>query len=295
MSTTIPAEVVWSYCAFSAVVLIGLGAIALRGDWQKARGIEKLILLAPLFYAGPLAAFGVEHFTLTKVIASLVPAWIPWHYFWAYFVGACFIAAAFSIVAGIQARLSASLVALTFFLFVLLMDAPGFARRPENRFALALMFRELSFSGGALALAASLTEQRARKLPATMARYFIAVPMLFYSFEQFLHANYVPGVPLDRLTPAYVYGRAIWTYFAAVGYEVAGVLLLVGKKTRLAAVLAGATVLVVELAVYVPIAVVDRATIVGLNYLLDTLMFGGAVLLLAGAMPREASRSIASS
>ena len=29
------------------------------------------------------------------------------------------------------------------------------------------------------------------------------------------------------------------------------------------------------------------ATIVGLNYIFDTLMFCGAILLLAGAMPRE--------
>jgi hypothetical protein len=44
-------------------------------------------------------------------------------------------------------------------------------------------------------------------------------------------------------------------------------------------------VLFVELAVYVPIAVVERASIRGFNFLGDTLMFCGAVLLVAGAMP----------
>jgi hypothetical protein len=48
------------------------------------------------------------------------------------------------------------------------------------------------------------------------------------------------------------------------------------------------------LAVYVPIAVVERASLDnGLNYLGDTLMFCGAVLLLAGAMPRESKRESA--
>jgi hypothetical protein len=48
------------------------------------------------------------------------------------------------------------------------------------------------------------------------------------------------------------------------------------------------TVLLVVLVVYVPIGVVERASLdKGLNYLADTLMYGGAVLLLAGAMPRE--------
>ncbi|MGH9687850.1 MAG: hypothetical protein ACRD5K_12245, partial [Candidatus Acidiferrales bacterium] len=47
----------------------------------------------------------------------------------------------------------------------------------------------------------------------------------------------------------------------------------------------------VELAVYVPIGVVGFASLDnGFNYMADTLMFCGAVLLLAGAMPRESSQ-----
>lgn len=288
----IPSEVVWSYSAGGVVLAIGLVAIFLRGDWQKARGFDKLILFGPLFYAAPLAAFGAEHFTLTDAVASVIPAWIPWHLFWAYFVGACFIAAALSLVTGIQARLSASLLALTFFLFVVLMHAPGWAQNPQNRFALTVALRELSFSGAALALAVSLTTQwrgRGTHIFAVIARYFVAIPVLFFSFEQFLHGNQVPGIPLKPLTPEYVYGHAIWTYLAALVYAVAGALLLVGKKTRAAATCLGVTVLFVELVVYVPIGVVERASLAnGLNYVADTLMFCGALLLLASAMPREA-------
>jgi uncharacterized membrane protein len=290
----IPGPVIWSYLAGGLVLASGLVAIFVRGDGQKTRGFDKLILFGPLFYAAPLAAFGTEHFTVTEAIASIVPAWIPWHLFWAYFLGACFIAAALSLVTGIQARLSASLLALTFFLFVALMDAPAWAQDPRDRFALALALRELSFSGGALALAASLTKQwreRGARVLAAIARYFIAVPVLFFSFEQFMHGQYVPGIPLDRLTPTWIYGHAIWTYLAAAVYAVAGTLLLVGKKTRAAATWIGLTVLFVELVVYVPIGVVDRASLGnGINYVGDTLMYGGAILLLAGAMPREASR-----
>ena len=244
----IPSTVIWSYLAFGLVLAIGLVTIFLRGDWQKARGWDKLILFGPLFYAAPLAAFGTEHFTLTKAIASIVPRWIPWHQFWAYFVGACFIAAALSLVTKIEARLSASLLALTFFLFVVLMDAPGWAHNLRDRFGLTLTLRELSFSGGALALAASLAVQvreRSKHVLATIARYCVAIPVLFYSFEQFMHADHVPGVPLERLTPQWIFGHAIWTYLAAVVYAVAGILLLVGKKTRAAATCIGLTVLFV--------------------------------------------------
>ena len=289
-----PRELIWSYFVGGVVLAIGLVAIFLRGDWQKARGFDKLILFGPLFYAAPLAAFGTEHFTLTEAVASIIPAWIPWHPFWAYFVGTCFIAAALSLVTRIQVRLSASLLALTFFLFVVLMHGPGWAQNPRDRFALTVALRELSFSGGALALAASLAEQRSERgtdVFATIARYFVAIPVLFFSLEQFMHGDHVPGIPLKPLTPDYVYGHAIWTYLTAVVYAVGGSLLLVGKKTRAAATWVGLTVLFVELIVYVPIGVAERASLgKGLNYVADTLMFCGGVLLLAGAMPREATR-----
>ncbi len=291
----IPGPVLWSYGIGGAVFAIGLASIFLRAGWHKARGYDKVILFGPLFYAAPLAAFGTEHFTLTAGIASIVPSWIPWHAFWAYFVGACFIAAGLSLATGIQARLAASLLALTFFLFVVLMDAPAWAQNPRDRFATALMLRELAFSGGPLALAASLTgpqHPRRAAILATIARYFVAIPVLYYSFEQFVHADHVPGIPLEALTPAWIPGHSIWTYLTAVVYAVAGPLLLAGRKPRAAAAWLGLIVLVTILVVYVPIAIAERASLDnGLNYLGDTLMFCGDLLLLAGAMPRSSQAS----
>jgi uncharacterized membrane protein YphA (DoxX/SURF4 family) len=286
-----PLPLTTAYVAFGIVFVLGLARIFLRGDWQKARGLEKLILLGPVFYAAPIAAFGSEHWTLTTVIAAIIPRWIPWHMFWAYVVGTCFIAAGLSLVTGVQERLAAGLLGLTFFLFVVLMEAPAYTRNPQSRFGLALMLRDLTFSGGPLALTASLLapgRERISRLLAEIARYFIAIPVLVYSFEQFLHSDHVPGVPLEPLTPTWILGHAIWTYLAAAAYAVTGALLLAGKKTRAAATGLGLTVLIVELAVYVPIGVVERASLdTGFNYWADTLMFCGTTLLLAGAMPRE--------
>lgn len=289
----IPSTVTWALLVFGVVFAIGIVTIFLSGDWQKTRGLDKLTLFGAVFYAAPVAAFGTEHFTLTPVIASIIPAWIPWHVFWAYLVGACFIAAGFSLVTRIQWRLAASLLAMTFFLFVALMDIPGWLQNPRDRFGLAFVLRELSFGAGPFALAVSLGGQgreRGTHILRTIARYFIAVPVLFYSFEQFLHADHVPGIPLERVTPTWIYAHIFWTYFAAVVYAVAGIPLLLGKKTRAAATWVGLAVLVVELFVYAPIGVVDRASLDnGFNYWADTLMYCGAVLLLAGALPREES------
>lgn len=286
----IPREVEWSYAVAAAAFAAGVAAIVVRGRWQESRGLEKLILLGPLFYAVPLAAFGTEHFTLTAAVASIVPKFMPWHLFWAYFVGACFLTAAFSMVTGIQARLAAILVGITFFLFVVLMDLPAWSRNLHDRFGLTFALRELAFSGGAFGFAASLSgssEGRGGFRLATIARYFVGIAVLFYSFEQFLHGDHVPGVPLEPLTWSYVIGHAVWTYVAAAVYAVCGIPLLLGKNARTAAACIGATVVVIVLGVYVPFAVVQRGSIEGLNYLFDTMMFGGAVLLVAAAMPRS--------
>ena len=64
-------------------------------------------------------------------------------------------------------------------------------------------------------------------------------------------------------------------------YAIAGIPLLIGKKTRSAAAWIGLTVLFLILVVYVPIGVAELDSLEGLNYLFDTLMFCGAVLLLA--------------
>jgi len=290
----IPSQVIWSYSVGGAVFAIGLITIFLRADWQKAHAFDKLILFGPIFYAAPLAAFGTEHFTLAAAMEPMVPSWIPWHQFWVYFVGSCFIAAGLSLVTGVQTRLAACLLALTFFLFVLLMDAPAWAQNPRDRFSTALMLRELAFSGGPLALAASLTvphHQRRAHILATVARYVVAVPILYYCVEQFLHADHVPGIPLEAVTPTWIFGHSIWTYLTAAVYAVAGPLLLLGRNTRAAATSLGLIVFITILTVYVPIGIAERASLDnGLNYLGDTLMFCGDLLLLAGAMPRPVIR-----
>jgi hypothetical protein len=41
----------------------------------------------PFFIATPMFLFGVQHFIYLSFVANFIPAWIPWHYFWACFTG----------------------------------------------------------------------------------------------------------------------------------------------------------------------------------------------------------------
>ena len=274
-----PKTAFWIYAC--ALLLLIVGLIRILPQLRHEHGIDKILPFGRLFYAIPLAVFGTEHFTITPVIAALVPRWIPAHTFWTYLVGTAFICAGFSIAAGVRARLAAALVGMTFLIFVLTMDLPAAVAHPANRFFWALALRELAFSGGALALAMSGT--RAKAIP----RLFIGIASQFYGVEHLLHPSYVPGIPLQKLTPEWIPGHIVLSYFVGVVLIVAGVCLLMNKKTRLAATALGLTILLTVLWIYLPMLIAAPTDLVALNFFFDTMLFCGAILLLANAMDKE--------
>src|ERR1035438_9850019 len=58
--------------------------------WNAAA--DKLAPPGRFFIAISIAIFGIDHFLVPGFIAGLIPAWIPWHWFWVYFTAAGFIA-----------------------------------------------------------------------------------------------------------------------------------------------------------------------------------------------------------
>src|SRR5262249_39960240 len=178
---------------------------------------------------------------------------------------------------------------------VLVMDIPGVIAQPNNRFFWALALRQLAFSGGAFAFAMSLwstgsrqpSRERWTTALAPLPRFFIGIPSIFYGVEHFLHPAYVPGIPLDKLTPDWIPGRILLSYFVGVILIVAGVCLVLNKKTRMAATFLGLTILLTVLWIYLPMLLAAPKDVVALNFFFDTLLFCGAILLLANAMEKE--------
>jgi uncharacterized membrane protein len=292
MTTT----VFWIYVCASLLFLVGL--IKVFNELPQEHGVDKIMPFGRLFFAIPLAVFASEHFTLTASLATLVPRWIPAHVLWVYLVGLAFLCAALGIAVLIQARLAAILVGMTMFVFVLVMDMPAVAANPHNRFFWALALRQLAFSGGAFAFAMSPWSTRSRPSSpaqpttawAAIPRFFVGIPSVFYGVEHLLHPEYVPGIPLQRLTPEWIPGRILLSYFVGVMLILAGVCLLTNKKTRLAATSLGLTILLTMLWVYLPMLLAAPKDLVALNFFFDTLLFCGAILLLANAMEKETTR-----
>jgi uncharacterized membrane protein len=285
----IPATAFWMYVCASVLLIVGV--IKLRTELPQLHGVDKIMPFGRLCFAIPIAVFGSEHFTATAGVAALVPRWIPAHLFWVYLVGTGFLCAGLSFIVLVQARLAATLVGTTLLIFVLIMDLPAAIAHPGNRISWALALRQLAFSGGAFAFALSPWSTRQRRPPArpspawiAVPRFFVGIPALFYGVEHLLHPAYAPGVPLQRLTSEWIPGRLVLSYCVGVMLLVAGVCLLVNKRARSATTFLGFTILLTVLWVYLPMLLQTPADVVALNYLFDTTMFCGAILLLANAM-----------
>jgi len=288
LPTWISGDIFWPYFAGAVVSAIGLPPVL--KEVLRARGFDRIPPFGRLFLAVPMAVFGAQHFTAAIYVARLVPSWIPGHLFWTYFVGVALISAALSIVTGKQARLAAGLLAILLCLFVSLMHIPALASHPHDRIQLAVALRDLAFSGGALALAGTRTgpaRARAADRLITVARFLIAIPVIVFAVEHVLHPGFAPGVPLSKLTPAWIPGRLFWSYLTAAVFILAGFALVVKKKARLAATGLGIMVLLLVLFIYLPIVIANPADIGnGLNYLVDTLALSASALALAGALPK---------
>jgi uncharacterized membrane protein len=197
-----------------------------------------------------------------------------------------------SIATKIQVRWSGLLFGIMMFIFVATLHFPGALASPRDRFAWTVVIREMSFAGGGWILAGNAMRGEHKSRLVTVGRVLIGIAAIFFGVEHFLHPMACPGVPLEKLMPAWIPGRLLIGYLTGAILLVAGVGILLGKKTRMAATYLGTWIVLLVLFIYGPILIVslaDPSTAVkveGINYFADTLLFGGAILALASATPR---------
>ena len=281
----------------ATVILFVLGLVlTLHRESPQAKGVERMIPLGPMFFAVPLALFGLQHFAFLNEVKEVVPAWMPGHIFWACLVGVALIAACLSILTGIKADLAALLMGIMLFLFVLMIYLPNLVENPHDPLAIEGPFRDLAMSGGALALAGTLGAGIGKKpIPwlVHVGRWFFGASMLYFGVEHFLHPEYAPGVPLQLLMPSWIPGHLIWSYGMGAVLLVCSVCILANKGARIAAAWLGFAFLLLVVIIYMPMEIVHPSIDISgeLDQVAEKLAMSGAALLVAGAMARSKPNS----
>jgi uncharacterized membrane protein len=282
-------------CA-AGLVLIVIGILRAKNDVARSRGLDRIVALANLCFAAPLAVFGAEHLSAARGISQAVPKFMPWPMFWTYFVGLALLAASLSIATKIQVPSSGLLFGSMMFLFVAMMDLPATLANVHNRISWTLMLRQMSFGSGGWCLAAASMDKehlRARRTLITIGRMVIGVAAVFYGVEHFYYPLNVPGVPLEKFMPAWIPAARFMVSLTGAILLLAGLAILFAKKVRVAATYLGTWIFLIVLFIYGPILIAslaDPSTAVkveGLNYFFDTLLYAGTILALAQATAAE--------
>jgi uncharacterized membrane protein len=271
----------------AGIAALAAGLFLVRARFAAASGAGRVLVLGPVFEAVALAIFAAEHFLAARGLSFIVPRWIPGALFWTYFVGAALLAAAISFIAWRYVRWSASLLALLFLIIVATIDLPNLPKHVHERLFWTLTFRETAFAGGAMVLAGSLWPRgESRGTAGTMliflGRSIVACTFVFYAIEHFLFPRFVPGVPLEKMTPDWVPAPTLLAYIVGTTLLAAGVGLMIPRTRRTAAAVAGTVLLLLTIFFYVPILITEihsPLAVEGVNYVGDTLLFAATALL----------------
>ena len=299
LAALFPIPVAVAMCSAGiAVFLIGLWSA--KDDITKARGLDKIAALSRLCFAIPLAVFGALHLSDAQSLMTLVPRYMPWRMFWAYFVGCALIAASLSIAAKIAVRWSGLLFGIMMFSFVAMIHFPGALRDPHNRIIWMVVFREMSLGGAGWVLAGSAKDGWSGPVKTTLltvGRILVAITAIVFGIEHFFHPMGLPGVPLIKQMPAWIPGlaRVLIDDITGAALVVAGAAFLLNKKTRTVATCVGGWIVLLVLVIYGPVLIAALSNpaipvkVEGINYFADTLLFAGAILAVASAAPSSGS------
>jgi uncharacterized membrane protein len=118
------------------------------GGWRHITG-QRGVRLARVVFALSLPMIGLAHFFYSEQTVALVPAWLPYPLGWAYFTGACSVAACLAVLFGVLPRLAALLEAAMLGVITLLVWVPAIVAAPTDRTAWTALVISAAIACGA--------------------------------------------------------------------------------------------------------------------------------------------------
>lgn len=156
-------EIAWQGLAHITVLL--------TAAWMLFTTNERAVRIARLPFGLALIPIGLAHFVYLELTAPIVPAWLPYHTFWAYFTGAAQLAAAAGVLLGILARLAVGLEAVLLAAFTFLVWPPLMFAAPTKAGLWSEFTISWAMTAAAWVVAVSIPDGQAESRPVTVARF----------------------------------------------------------------------------------------------------------------------------
>lgn len=151
--------------AFSAGAF-ALASTVARDKWRRAG--QKAATAARYIVGAVAIFFGVQHYLHPQFVPVVplglsMPSWIPFHYFWAWSVGAALLAGGLCMIANWHARLGATWLGIVVCAVVLLVYLPILVANPGDIGVSLNYFADtLAVGGNFLIIANSIPEARVK-------------------------------------------------------------------------------------------------------------------------------------
>jgi uncharacterized membrane protein len=243
--------------------------------------------LGRFFFAVSMMALGIRQL-LTAEFVRLVPplpAWVPWHPFWACLVGVVLLAAGMAIILERKALWAAAALGALILFDFLFLHLPQAAADPLVGFMWTNPAKALAMLGGVILVARSLPPEAGG--PSPLARgfekagflgpLFLAGFLILGGIQHFVYADFVA-----KLVPGWIPGPYLWVYFTGIALIAGGVGMLVPKTARLAALMSGIMMLLWVILLHIPRALADLHNIGETSGVFEALALSGAAFILAG-------------
>lgn len=146
------------WTSLAEIVAIAGGAFALAGALGDS-GFFSAPIRRPgqVLFAAPLVLFAVQHILYTHFLATIIPAWIPNHLFWVYFIAGAFIASAVAIITKRLAWAASLLLGIMFLSWVAILHAPRVVTSPHSGNEWTSLFVGLAMAGSAFSVAGGVS------------------------------------------------------------------------------------------------------------------------------------------
>jgi uncharacterized membrane protein len=261
-----------------------------------------MVRLGELLFALLMLYSGVMHFKFAGFVAGLVPQWLPWHLFWAYFTGTALFATGISIVVQKKTRLAALLSGVMLFLFVILIHGPSMIhsilQKPQDVSVLWSFngtggannaLKDIGLTLSAFLLASSQATEgtpSAKRIAKTLAALF-AITMAVFGIEHFFYTNYTPGIPSCSFVSFWIPWQLFWGYLTGAALLIGGTMMLIQIRPRAAGIALGVMILAVAVLTYLFRLEAHLGSYAELTNTIKDVALAGGALILAGSLPSE--------